>query len=157
MDRDCGARAEQVYKSGVCGGWWWLQAHPRNRLVQTQAGEASPGLQWQVGAARAACSGLRTVMPQSQGWGLCVAPQACVQVGHESAVPGSHGPAGADRERCLSSEWGQLEELAFPQVSEGVSFQLYLRSCALYGGSRRRVSWPADAISPPGSYASRES
>lgn len=48
-------------------------------------------------------------MPQSQGWGLCVAPQAHVQVGHESAVPGSHGPAGADRERCLSSEWGQLE------------------------------------------------
>lgn len=58
-------------------------------------------------------------MPQSQGWRLCVAPQARVQVGHESAVPGSHGPAGADRERCLSSEWGQLEELAFPQVSEG--------------------------------------
>lgn len=96
-------------------------------------------------------------MPQSQGWGLCVAPQAHVQVGHESAVPGSHGPAGADRERCLSSEWGQLEELAFPQVSEGVSFQLYLRSCALYEGSRRSVSWPADAISPPGSYASLES
>lgn len=82
-------------------------------------------------------------MPQSQGWGLCVAPQARVQVGHESAVPGSHGPAGADREKCLSSEWGQLEELAFPRVSEGVSFQLQLWSCALSGGQEESVlaSW----------------
>lgn len=96
-------------------------------------------------------------MPQSQGRGLCVAPQACVQVGQESAAPGSRGPTGADREKCLSSEWGQLEEMAFPQVSEGASFQLHLWSCTLCGGSRRRVSWPAGAISPPGSYASHES
>lgn len=53
-------------------------------------------------------------MPQSQECGLRVAPQACVEVGHELAAPGSLGPAGADRERCLSSEWGQLEEMAFP-------------------------------------------
>lgn len=53
-------------------------------------------------------------------------PQACVQVGHESAAPGSPGPAGADDgERCLSSEWGQLEEMAFPRVSGGASFQLH--------------------------------
>lgn len=96
-------------------------------------------------------------MPQSQGWGLGVAPQACVQVGHESAAPGPHGPAGADRERCLSSEWGQLEEMAFPRVSGGTSFQLHWWSCALCGGSRKRVSWPAGAISPPGSCASHES
>lgn len=48
--------------------------------IQLQAGEARPELRLQVGAAKAACSGLRTVMPQSQRLGLCVVPQTCVQV-----------------------------------------------------------------------------